>query len=156
MRKGEVLNLKRSSIDLKEGLIRLKKEDTKTKSGRSVPIHREARDVLEKILKVPSLHSDRVFHRDGKPINEHHIRTVHEKVCKDAEIENFTIHDFRHTCINNWRKDGHDYFKIMAPSGHRTMSVFKRYNLVDEIEVKSLVEKSEMETYVDTTAKEAK
>ena len=71
MRKGEVLNLKRSRINLKERLLRLKKEDTKTHSDRSVPIHPEVRDALDKILKVPSLHSDLVLHRDGKPINEH-------------------------------------------------------------------------------------
>jgi len=51
----------------------------------------------------------------------------------------FTFHDFRYTCVNNWRKEGHDYFRIMADSGHKTISVFKRYNLVDEQELKSLV-----------------
>ena len=121
MRKSEDLNLNRSRIDLKGRIVRLKPEDTKTHSDRSVPIHPEVRDILEKILRVPSLHSDRFFHRDGLPIiNEHHIRTVHEKICRDAGIENFTLHDFRHTCINNWRKAHHDYFKIMAASGHKT------------------------------------
>ena len=47
--------------------------------------------------------------------------------------------DFRHPCINNWRKDGHDYFKIMAFSGHKTISVFKRYNMVDEKELRTLI-----------------
>jgi integrase len=94
---------------------------------------------LKKVLKVRPLSCDRAFHRDGKPINGDHIRWSHERVCKKANIENFTFHDFRHTCINNWRREGHDYFKIMAASGHKTMSVFKRYNMVGEEELKTLV-----------------
>ena len=76
---------------------------------------------------------------DGKPIDDDAVRWVHELVCKKARIENFTFHDFRHTCINNWMKEGNDYFKIMAASGHKAISVFKRYNMVNEEELKSLV-----------------
>ncbi|OPX40702.1 MAG: hypothetical protein B1H13_06140 [Desulfobacteraceae bacterium 4484_190.3] len=67
-------------------------------------------------------------------------------------IENFRFHDLRHTCINNWRLQGHDFFRIMAASGHKTISVFKRYNTVSEEELKSLVN-PRMDTIMDTTAK---
>lgn len=139
MRKGEIINLGPSRTDMKTGFIRLRPEDTKTEHGRSIPIHPELMEVLKTALKIRSLDQEKVFHRHGKPITKSTVREAHESVCKKAEIENFTFHDFRHTCINNWRKDGHDYFKIMAASGHRTISVFKRYNLVDEEELKTLV-----------------
>jgi len=139
MRKSEIINIAPSRIDLKEGLIRLKGEDTKTGEARSIPIHPELMEVLKRVLKVRPFSWDRVFHRDGKPIDSNHVRWAHEMVCKKANIPNFTFHDFRHTCINNWRKEGHDYFKIMAASGHKTMSVFKRYNMVGEEELKTLV-----------------
>jgi len=124
---------------IKEGLIRLKPEDTKTGYGRIIPIHADLVNVLEKVLKVRRLSCDRVFHRNGKPVSPEHIRWAHKKACKEAAIEDFNFHDFRHTAINNWRKKGHDYFKIMAASGHKTISVFKRYNMVDEEELKTLV-----------------
>jgi len=139
MRKSEIINIALSRIDLKEGFIRLRAEDTKTGHGRSIPIHSELMEVLKKVLKVRPLNCDRAFHREGRPINGDHIRWAHQRVCKKANIENFTFHDFRHTCINNWRKEGHDYFKIMAASGHKTISVFKRYNMVGEEELKTLV-----------------
>jgi hypothetical protein len=37
--------------------------------------------------------------------------------------------------LNNLRKAGNDFFQIMALSGHKTISVFKRYNLVTEEEL---------------------
>ena len=139
MRKSEIINMVPSRIDLKEGFIRLKPEDTKTVQGRSIPIHPELMGILGGAMegKGPSL--DRVFYRDGKPVGLSHIRWAHDSVCDKAKIEDFNFHDFRHTCINNWRKEGHDYFRIMAASGHKTMSVFKRYNMVDEEELKGLV-----------------
>jgi len=96
-------------------------------------------EILKDALKVASSKCGNIFHRDGKPINCGDIRRAHDSICKKAKIENFTPHDFRHTCINNWRKEGHDYFRIIAASGHKTVSVFKRYNLVDEKELKALV-----------------
>jgi integrase len=61
------------------------------------------------------------------------------KACKRAGIEDFTFHDLRHTAINNWRLQGYDYFRIMAASGHKTMSVFKQYNTVSKKELQALV-----------------
>lgn len=55
------------------------------------------------------------------------------------EIENFTFHDLRHTFVNKRRLEGHDYFRIMAATGHKTRSVFKRYNTVSRDELKALV-----------------
>lgn len=59
--------------------------------------------------------------------------------CKKAGVEDFTFHDLRHTYINNRRLEGHDYFRIMAATGHKTLSVFKRYNTVDKKELRALV-----------------
>jgi len=140
MRKSEMVTLIRSRVDLRGGFIRLRAEDTKTGKARSIPIHHELIGILKRVLKVSPLNCNRIFHRDGKPINSNHIRWAHDLVCKKAGIEDFTFYDFRHTCINQWRKDGHDYFKIMAASGHKTISVFKRYNMVDEKELRSLIE----------------
>ncbi len=56
-----------------------------------------------------------------------------------AGLDGFNVHDVRHTFINNRRLEGHDYFRIMAATGHKTMSVFKRYNTVNREELKALV-----------------
>jgi integrase len=151
MRQGEILNLVISRVNLEDGFIRLKPEDCKSGYGRSIPLHPELVVILRNAFRIRHLNSQLVFHRDGQPITPHHIRVAHETVCKEAGISGFVFHDFRHTCINNWRKEGHDYFKIMAVSGHKTISVFKRYNMVDEAELRTLI--FPMDTTVDTTRK---
>lgn len=134
MRKSEILKLRWDRVDLKKGFIRLRPEDTKTKDGRAVPIHPEIMEILKALPR--DIHGW-VFTLDGKPITD--FKRSYNTACRLAGIENFTFHDLRHTCINNWRLQGHDFFRIMAASGHKTMAVFKRYNTVSEDELRELV-----------------
>lgn len=48
------------------------------------------------------------------------------------------FHCLRHTAINNWRLQEHDYFRIMTPSGHKTRPGFKRYHTASKEELKTL------------------
>jgi integrase len=131
MRQGEIMGLTWGQVDLKEGFILLRPEDTKTDEGREVPLHP---DLVEMFKAMPrGLPRVRVFTLQGFP------RDAFIKACKEAGIENFTFHDLRHTYINNRRLEGHDYFRIMAASGHKAMSVFKRYNKVSREELRALV-----------------
>jgi hypothetical protein len=45
----------------------------------------------------------------------------------------------RQTFITNRRLESHDYFRIMAATGHKTMRVVTRYNTVSREELKALV-----------------
>ena len=58
-----------------------------------------------------------------------------KRLCYGLEIEDFCFHDFRHCAVTNLRKAGNDYTTIMKASGHKTMSMFLRYNLVNEEDV---------------------
>jgi len=138
MRQGEILGLTWGQVDLKEGFIRLQPEDTKTNERRLVPFNGELREMFKELPR--NLPAARVFNRNGKPITS--IREAFEAACRRAEIEEFTFHDLRHTAINNWRLQGHDYFRIMAATGHKTLNVFKRYNTVSKEELKALVKEN--------------
>ena len=58
---------------------------------------------------------------------------------KKAAAEEFTFHDLQGTAINNWRLQGHGYFRIMAGTSHKTLSVFKRFNTVSKKELRTFV-----------------
>ena len=147
MRQGEILNLKWDQVDIKQGMVRLRPEDTKTDDARTIPLQPA---VIAMLNEMPRTIHGFVFTCDGRPVKE--VKRSFKTACKRSGIENFTFHDLRHTCINNWRLQGHDYFRIMAASGHKTMNVFKRYNTVTDEELKRLVSGT-VDTYMDTNEK---
>jgi integrase len=147
MRQGEILNLTWGCVDLGKSVVRLSPGMTKTDERRVVPLHPE---VVKMLKAMPKTIHGLVFTRDGRPLTE--IKKSFRTACTKAKIEDFRFHDLRHTCINNWRLQGHDFFRIMAASGHKTMEVFKRYNTVTEEELMQLVE-GPMDTYMDTKGK---
>jgi hypothetical protein len=65
------------------------------------------------------------------------------------------LHDDGKCALNNLRLAGNDYFKIMSMSGHKTMAVFKRYNLVTEEELSQIKwpEKGGITGIMDTNGK---
>ncbi len=81
------------------------------------------------------IRSRRVFLKEGEPVKE--FQRDYRQAVKDAELGDFTFHDLRHCAINNMRLAGNDYFSIMAQSGHKTMAVFKRYNLISNTELEN-------------------
>jgi len=134
MRKSEILELTWDEVDLQNNFIRLQGNRTKTGVARSIPLHPKVLAELHRLQKGSN--ADRVFLRKGKPLNE--IKKSFRSACDRAGLVDFTFHDLRHCAINALRLAGNDYFKIMAMSGHRTMSVFKRYNLVTEAELQGV------------------
>ncbi|MFC1835857.1 site-specific integrase [Thermodesulfobacteriota bacterium] len=133
-RRSEILFLTWDEVDLKEGFVRLRADRTKTKVARSIPIHPRIRAMLGKLPR--GIHTARVFLMNGRPFDD--IKKSFRSACKKASLEDFTFHDLRHCAINALRLTGNDYFKTMAVSGHKTMSVFKRYNLVTEAELSEI------------------
>lgn len=152
MRRSEILFLTWDEVDLGKGFIRLPGDRTKTQTGRSIPLHPRIRETLSNLPRA--IHTSRVFLRDGESFEE--FKRSFRTACRNARIEDFTFHDLRHCALNNLRKAGNDYFRIMAISGHRTMSVFKRYNLVTEEELSQVRwlddpdDTGAVDTYMDT------
>jgi integrase len=155
MRRSEIVNLSWEEVDLSKGFIRLAADRTKTSIGRSIPLHPQVKSMLAGLPK--GLKTNRVFLRKGTPFSE--IKTAFRSACNRADIKDFTFHDLRHCALNNLRLAGNDYFRIMAISGHKTMSVFKRYNLVTEEELSKVKWADEnkisgcVDTYMDTNEK---
>ena len=86
-----------------------------------------------------------MFHRDGQQIKD--FRFVWKKVCKVAECEGMLFHDFRRTAIRNMVQAGVSEKVVMRISGHKTRSVFDRYNITDERNLREAAEKQE--TYIN-------
>ena len=138
MRQGEILKLTWDKVDLERNFIRLPGTDTKTGFKRRIPIHPRVREML---INLPrGLHTNRVFLSKGKPVNNFagNYKLQWSRAVQEVELGDFTFHDLRHCAINNLRLTGNDHFTIMAISGSRTTSVFRRYNVVTEEELQKV------------------
>jgi len=143
MRSREIQYLTWPRMDLKAGFIRLEGKNTKTGEGRAVPISSVLREVLEDIRKETRESKiapidGRVFTWKGKPMTEG-WKTAFKTACRKAKLEGLHFHDLRHTFVTRKVREGWDYKRIMAITGHKTFAVFQRYNNPSEDDIKAVV-----------------
>jgi len=88
------------------------------------------------------------------------VSTAFQRACRKADLSPGRFHDLRHTFVANARRAMVDYFRIMAITGHKTLRAFRRYNLIDESDLReamatmqTCLNVHEMDTSVDTIVK---
>ena len=143
---SEILPLEWRRVDATErlspdqeipGTIRLDPGTTKNDEGRVFPFTGELRDVLEAQRRITdTLNREQgricpwVFHRDGKRIKSFIKRW--RAACLAAGQPGMIPHDFRRTAVRNLVRSGVPERVAMKLTGHKTRSVFERYNIVSD------------------------
>jgi integrase len=140
MRKSEILGLRWDQVDFQNKVVNLEAADTKTKEKREVPLTEGLIDLLKRTPKT--LGNPYVFNHKGKRILD--VKTAFLKACRAAGVKGFRFHDLRHCAVTNFRKAGVSDSVIMSISGHKTHSVFRRYDRVDRDDRKGALQKAEI------------
>lgn len=141
---SEVLPLEWRQIDFAAAEVRLEPGTTKNKKGRTFPFTAELRDVLdaqhaehERLKKAghifPNVFWRMVADKRGgakhpKPIIS--FGKVWRIACRAAGCPGRIPHDLRRSAIRNCVRNGNSENVAMKLSGHKTRSVFDRYDIV--------------------------
>ena len=141
-RLGELRRLRWNQVDFQRNQIRLNPGETKNKRGRVLPIYGEMRHWLEMekaIRDADFPDCPYVFQHDGNPIVD--FRKAWKSATRRANLEGVLFHDLRRSAIRNMREAGIPENVAMEISGHQTRSIFERYNIVSDHDLKTAAEK---------------
>jgi integrase len=154
MRKGEIASLRWEDVDREVGAVRLKAENAKTGEARTLMVVGDLAELMERrfqarlftrVTGTPFV-SEYVFHRKGQPIED--FRGPWERACSAAGIPRLLFHDLRRSAVRNMDRAGVSRHVAMAISGHKTESMYQRYNIVSEADLRAAAEKTQL--YLDT------
>jgi integrase len=161
-RKSELRSRQWGHVDFAAGWIRLEKEETKNREGRQFPLIPQLRDLLEaqrgrvkEIEKKTEQIVPWIFCRDdGAPVGD--FKKAWATACIDAgffqvvpvgtpkesepqktrKVPTRIFHDFRRTAVRNLERAGVSRSAAMKITGHKTESVYRRYAIVDESDLR--------------------
>jgi len=140
-------------VDFQAGVVRLEPRSTKNDEGRTFPF--DALPALQRLLKRQRARTTaleratgriipHVFHRDGQPVRyfRRAWRSALDRAARTTrggvraiirpELLGRIPHDFRRTAVRNLVRAGVPERVAMQLTGHKTRSVFDRYNIVNE------------------------
>jgi integrase len=169
-RRGEILTLTWADVDRDSGIIRLRPENSKNRRGRVLAIEGELVPLLEQRWQARVVKDSQgiqhvvewVFHRRGRPIVD--FRKAWAAACAKAGfarpklddtgspvldskgqpvmVPTKLVHDFRRTAARNLVRAGVPERVAMAVTGHLTRSMFDRYNIVAEDDLRSAMQRT--------------
>lgn len=143
MRQGELLALRWSWIDQKQSVVKIPADTAKNGEGRSVALSSTAMGVLTELQQH---NQDRVFFNWS---GTYSFQSPWQRLLKRAKrlyieeclesgahpdtsmLENLRFHDLRHDATTKLFARGLNPFEVSSMTGHKTMSMLKRYTHTD-------------------------
>jgi site-specific recombinase XerD len=132
-RRGEIVSLRWDAVDRQGREVRLR--TSKNGEGRVLPITEDLSPLIERRWTARTIQkkdgttkiAEFVFHRQGEPVVD--FRKPWKEGCTSAKISQRLFHDLRRTAVRNMIRAGVPQSIAMSISGHKTVSMFMRYNI---------------------------
>ncbi len=130
MRRNEILSLTRKSIDWQNRIATL----SETKNGETghVPLNEPAYQALKSL--PPRIDSDRLF-----PFNPNQVSVSFKRAVRRAKIEDFRLHDLRHTFASYQTMAGTQGRGVQALLRHKDGRMTARYSHLSDAYLRTAV-----------------
>jgi integrase len=156
-RKNEVLTLAWANVDRARGVVTISREHSKNAEPRIIALTAVLAAIIERRWKARTISrpdgtilADLVFHRKGCPVGS--FRKAWASACKAAGVPGLLFHDLRRSAVRNFERAGVSQAVAMKITGHKTASVYRRYRIVDERDVREALAKTEVAIAAEQTA----
>jgi integrase len=141
-RLDEIETLTWDQVDRKLGIIRLEPGETKNDDARVAYLDEEEKKIIEEQWETRK----KVFNKQGVLLpwvflnryGSDRIKQFHKswkKACENAGVPGKIFHYFRRSAVRNMVRAGVPENVAMKISGHKTRSVFERYNIVNDADL---------------------
>lgn len=155
-RVSEIKNLTWSQVDLEQGIVRIEGDQTKNEEARTVYLDPELKEIFENQWQarkkskklLPYIFPN--WNGNGRIKN---FAGAWKKARKDAKLGKRLFHDLRRTAVRNMVRAGIPERVAMMVSGHKTRSVFERYNIVSDTDLKMAAQRQEEYLKAQTSTK---
>ena len=145
MRKSEIASLTWEDVDGQ--VIRLRAENAKNGEARLIPLEGELAELISRRQAARQIEIDGtvmisslIFHRAGKPVGD--FRKVWARASKKAGILRL-FHDLRRSACRNMVNAGVPQSLAMKISGHKTDSMFRRYAIAAESDLRTALRRTQ-------------
>lgn len=135
-RLGEVLPLKWEDVDFDDSCLRL--SDSKV-GVRTIAINNSAIMVLRTVQKQPD--NPYVFCGSRPGTHLVAIQKAWKRICKQASVKEYCIHDIRHSFASFMIKNGLSLFEVSKLLGHSNISTTMRYSHLSDRELVGVANK---------------
>jgi integrase len=145
MRKSEIASLAWEDVD--GDIIRLRAANAKTREARMIPLEGELAELIARRRTARQVESNGtmmisslIFHRAGAPIGD--FRKAWARAGKKAGILRL-FHDLRRSGCRNMTNAGVPQSIAMKISGHKTDSMFRRYAIGAESDLRAALRRTQ-------------
>jgi integrase len=146
VRRGQLLKLRREWVDWQEWLVRVPaffEGERITKNGKPhlIPVYDEMREFLRIAWETANPRCPYLFQHNGRAINKHTFRDDFDQTRTQLGLSHVLFHDQRRTAVTNMIRAGIPPKHAMAVSGHKTLSMLERYNIMAEEDVQEVAKR---------------
>ncbi len=128
MRRGEILNIKKSHIDYQNSVLLI--PSTKTDQPRTIPLSSQALTALRGQLRASQRTSGGVIPLIESTIFDYRPRGLSGeflKLCRKTNIDDLHFHDLRHEATSRFFEKGLNPVEVATITGHKDTRMLMRY-----------------------------